>query len=54
VITSLLFSAASRKSAEDSSIAELELPSVPSEERVINDGNLNKGKRKSTPRSVTY
>ncbi|KAK3124416.1 hypothetical protein QOZ80_7BG0586270 [Eleusine coracana subsp. coracana] len=50
--------ASARKSAEDSSISdditiaipELGLPSVPSEERVIDDENLNKGKRKSTPR----
>ncbi|GJN24476.1 hypothetical protein PR202_gb12218 [Eleusine coracana subsp. coracana] len=52
--------ASARKSAEDSSISdditiaipELGLPSVPSEERVIDDENLNKGKRKSTPRTV--
>ncbi|KAK3126344.1 hypothetical protein QOZ80_7AG0555170 [Eleusine coracana subsp. coracana] len=50
--------APARMSAEDSSISdditiaipELGLPSVPSEERAIDDENLNKGKRKSTPR----
>ncbi|GJN10312.1 hypothetical protein PR202_ga28396 [Eleusine coracana subsp. coracana] len=52
--------APARMSAEDSSISdditiaipELGLPSVPSEERAIDDENLNKGKRKSTPRTV--
>ncbi|XP_062189465.1 uncharacterized protein LOC133892604 isoform X2 [Phragmites australis] len=48
----------SRKSAKDNSTAdgmanaapELDLPIVPSEERVVDAGTVNKGKRKSTPR----
>lgn len=47
-----------RKSAEDNlttegpanATPELGLPSAPSEERVVDAGNMDKGKRKSTPR----
>uniref|UniRef100_A0A0A9DRR2 Uncharacterized protein n=1 Tax=Arundo donax TaxID=35708 RepID=A0A0A9DRR2_ARUDO len=50
--------ASSRKSAKDNSTAdglanaapELDLPIVPSEERVADAGNVNKRRRKSTPR----
>ncbi|KAL6647082.1 hypothetical protein ACP70R_014519 [Stipagrostis hirtigluma subsp. patula] len=50
--------ASPRKSAEDNvmtdgmvnATSELDLPSVPSEERVVNTENVSKGRRKSTPR----
>ncbi|TVU41062.1 hypothetical protein EJB05_14553, partial [Eragrostis curvula] len=50
--------ASSRKSAENSLVADgtaiaipgLDLPNVPSEEIILEAGNLNKGRKKSTPR----
>lgn len=50
--------APSRKSAKDNlaadctanAVSELDLPSVPSEERDVDTGNVNKGRQKSTPR----